>query len=189
MDFRNVLVRFLEELKRNKSPVISFLNDGIAEQEALALFSRINISPPKCLLDLYTWKNGLYSENINANYLLFGARGIFSPLEISTHLYVLDIEEEIYPKYLFPLFFDSTYLINIDPLSKSFNMIYYYSPSLGMSHPITIYDSLSKMFHTYIECFQKKAFFYDENKYFTEIIDDVEIISKSLNPKSEYWKQ
>ncbi len=176
-----------QELRKINAPILRYFNPGLSEQEVEHLFGEIDLKPSKELIQLYTWRNGLQFENVASGKLSFGLNGVFFPLQDSIEIYRNDISEE-FPSF-FPVFWDDTYLINLNAQSLDYLKIFIHSPALLITEPQSCYDSLPTMLRTFVTCFQKGIFSYDKEGFFQEQFELTAETSKSLNPLSVYWKE
>ena len=174
------------ELQKINGPVLKYFRPGLSEREVVHLFSGTDLKPSRELIQLYTWRNGLQYENIPSGKLSFGLNGVFFPLPVSIEMYQRFISEKL--PSLFPVFWDDTFLVNLDANSEDYLKIFIYTPALLITEPQCCYDSLSSMMQTFVACFQKGIFSYDREGYFQEQYEEAVQISRSLNPLSLYWK-
>ncbi len=175
------------ELRKKDAPVLRYFNTGLSEQDVNDLFRQVKLKPSAELIQMYTWRNGLRYEGVPAGKLSFGLNGVFFPLQDSIEMYQSFIGEQ-FPSF-FPLFWDDTFLINLDTESKDYQKIFIYSPSLLITEPQSCYDNLPTMIRTFLTCFQKGIFSYDREGFFQEQFELTAETSKSLNPFSAYWKE
>lgn len=175
-----------EELRRIDAPVQKYFNAGLSEAEIRNLFRQIGLTPSEELIQIYTWRNGLRYKELPSGKLSFGLNGVFFPLQDSIDMYRSFVADQ-FPLF-FPLFWDDTFLINLNVGSKDYQMIFIYSPSLLITEPQSCYDSLETMIHTLVTCFQKGIFSYDAEGFFKEQHRLTAAVSRSINPLSIYWK-
>jgi hypothetical protein len=176
-----------QELGHINAPVLKYFNPGLSEQEVNHLFREINLQPSEELIQFYTWRNGLQFENVPSGKLSFGLNGVFFPLQNSVEMY-RNFTGEQFPLF-FPIFWDDTFLIDLDAQSPDYRKIFIYSPDLLITEPQSCYDSLPTMIRTFLTCFQKGIFSYDREGFFQEQFELTAETSKNLNPLSTYWKE
>jgi len=163
---------------------LNSFNEGLSNEEARNIFSEINLNPTNELVQLYEWRNGLKYTSAPSGKLYFGVSGIFYPVKTSVDIYQRSLE---FLKYFFPVFSDDSFLINLNKESENFGKVFIYSPALLINEPQGCYDSIDSMVETYLTCFQQKIFYYDADGFFQENYDQSNLVSRSLNPNSEYW--
>src|SRR5690606_25750998 len=145
-----------QELRKIDAPVLRYFSLGLSEQEVDHLFREIDLKPSKELIQLYTWRNGLNYEGAPSGRLSFGLNGVFLPLQNSIEMY-RDFVRQEFPLF-FPVFWDDTYLINLNAQSPDYLKIFIHTPALLITEPQSCYDSLPKMLRTFAVCFQKGIF-------------------------------
>jgi hypothetical protein len=174
-----------QELQKVDAPVLKYFNTGLSEQEVNNLFRQIDLRPSEELIYMYTWRNGLRYEGVPSGKLSFGLNGVFFPLQDSIEMYQKFIVEQ-FPSF-FPIFWDDTFLINLNAESEDYQKVFIYSPPLLIIEPQSCYDSLKAMIRTFVTCFRQGIFSYDNERLFQEQRELAVEVSKSINPRSEYW--
>ena len=120
--------------------------------------------------------------------------GNIAAYPISTKMYK---EYQQYDAYWFtdeclsPFMFDGIYedpiLINLNPKSKDFKAIYFYSPALLYPDPTKAYDSIESCLETIIQCYKKHIYQIDKDGFLVVNTKAEAELSRKLNPNSEYW--
>jgi hypothetical protein len=175
-----------QELRKANAPILKYFRPGLSKSEVNNLFREIDLIPSDELVDLYTWRNGLDYEGVAGGKISFGVNGGFFPLQESVDMY-RSFTEKQFPLF-FPIFWDDTFLINLDVESVDYGKIFIYSPSLLIIEPQSCYDGLQQMIRTFQTCFQKGIFSYDADGFFHKSYDLCSETSRRLNPLSEYWR-
>jgi len=184
----SILSEFEENLKLKKSPVLEKLNPGLLEKEIKDQLKAIKIEN-ELLVELYSWKNGVGSDNLAVGEFEFFSFGtMFSLKDAITH-YESAIAEDIWNKSLFPIFLGTDYIL-FDVSKGENGKLWLYAPSLLLSDkPVTIYDSVVRMLGTIIECYRFNAYNFTETGELEIDYDLEDQISEQLNPNSRYWSQ
>jgi SMI1 / KNR4 family (SUKH-1) len=174
-------------------PIIKKFNDGIAEEEIIDTLTRLDLNISSKLIDLYRWKNGvagLYEETTEEELSLFGM-GIMFPFQLAVTTYIKEaIDEKYIKKNFFPLFTtgDSDYiLMDLDKKKPSENL-FLISPPLSISKPMTIYDSLEKLFETVLLTYKNNGYYFNGDSLEIDYELETEIATE-LNPNSKFWKE
>jgi len=187
------LIQLEEFLLANDQKRITHLQNGLSSTEIDSMLLSKGIDAPE-LRGLYSWKNGLKTENdtlVIEQAELF-PDGIMLRLDRCVTVYDLYTQKnKSWRKTLFPFFTNGGgdfYLIDFDARSEFSGMIFYYSPSLLLTQePLTIFDSLENMFETVLECFTRNAFYLEPEKDW-EIDYDLQVqIATKINPRSKFW--
>jgi len=198
------MLNLLKELEKYliefNNPVVKYLDSGIPFDpdhfaEMLAL---LQLDVSEDLNALYSWKPGLKKEIVNDldfNFRVFN-RGTHIEYTEALHTYQILVlqEKEIFENRFFPfilipgLGLGDPVLIDLSKKSKTFGQIFYDSPATGITEPTSIFDSLSSMIETIIECYRKGV--YTLLKDGTLDFDSKKIlaVSSRINPNSDYWK-
>jgi hypothetical protein len=159
-------------------------------------FNTINVEPPAEVYDLYEWKNGLKEEIMNGGKTIGEMRlftsAIFPNFNFSYQAHINFSSAGYWEKSHFPIFCSGVgdyYVIECDKTSLSYGKVFYFSPSdPDFEGLIAIYDSLSALIVTAIECYKSKAYTIGILNSLKEDLPAVIEISKLNNPESEYWK-
>lgn len=193
--FQNSLNALFEELIKSNSAIVNWLQPGISKNNIEEKLQAHRMIFPTEVYDLYAWKNGIQEEKLETRRLgelsMFRL-GIFPPFEINLSDYGEFRSAGLWDENFFPVFGSGGgdfYLIDCDKSSRTYGMLHYYSPSaVDYKGIITIYDSLESLISTVVRCYESKIYYFSDSGILN-INFDLEIpISKSENPKSEYWK-
>jgi hypothetical protein len=187
----NELESFLVE---KNYPIIKKLSDGIAEDEIVRSLKKFDLSISPKLIELYSWKNGvsgLYEEYLTEELSLFGFVGVMFPFQQAMETYInIPIEEDFIKRNFFPVFTtgDNEYLLMDLAKRKPSESVFIYSPSLLILKPMTIYDSIERLFETALVTYENNGYYFSGNTL--EIDYEIETkIATELNPKSKFWKE
>ena len=186
------LLRQLESfLIENDYPIIKKLNTGIAEEEINGPLKEFNLGIPRNLIELYTWRNGvpgLYEGATTEELELFST-GIMFPFEQAVETYIREaLEEKYFKNNYFPIFTNGEdYLLADLEKKRPSEGLFIYSPSLFISKPMTIYDSMEKLFETVLLTYQNQGYYFSGNNLETDYEIETAIATE-LNPKSKFWK-
>ena len=138
--------------------------------------------------------NLIYLPKIGYKVCYFGSP-IFYKDAIKLHGTLCMREENIYKYRFLPIFLSlvlglsAPILIDLAPKSKTFGMVYYDSPATGITPPITIYDSLEKLFETIVTCYDQNVYTVTE-QFILNCDEEKEIeIAATLNPKAAFWRK
>ncbi|MBT1685623.1 hypothetical protein [Dawidia soli] len=187
MRIRRKLMELENELAIARSPVLAYFLNGLQREYIISLFQQNSLSPPDELVDLYEWKNGVQFEGVPTGLLHFGVPGVFFPLEDS--LKIFHASEVTRSSTYFPVFSDDSFLIQLNNRSPDYGKIFIYSPALQIFEPEACFDSLESMIDTFIVCFRKGAFFYNNDSFFEQDYDKSFDVAKAVNPGSTYWSE
>jgi hypothetical protein len=178
-------------LGESKTPISGMLNPGISAETAKGLLGEIEV--PQEVLQLYSWRNGVYRKSglaLGEQWLL--PMGIFLPLDIAVNWYKKSAAST-WGTGRFPLFASwgrELFLLECQKESEKSGMVYYYDPEPVDSPSLeTAYDSLSAMFQTILECYRQKVYYY--HPITLQLVSDFWLardIAMPLNPRSEFWR-
>jgi hypothetical protein len=142
---------------------------------------------------LYNWHNGVYGiTEENITNLSFFSFGIFLPFEIALWTYVnvttsvCELSENLFP--VFSSTVGDDYLIDINIHSRTYGNIFFYSPSLLIIEPITIFESLETLFESLLEGYSTGCYEYNIESGLAIESKIERAIFKKNNPVAEYWK-
>lgn len=188
MSIKQLIIQYEKLLSDKKANVLKSLQKGLKEKEIL--FAIKSTSIPNNVKSMYESRNGIPdSSDLPIEELEYFPDGIM--LSLDSAIENFNITRNGVKKSLFPLFTDgggSLFLIETDSKDENYLMILYYSPSLLLSeNPVTIYDSLEKLFETIVKCLVSGAYFINENGTFEVDYDLKYEISEEMNPNSKYW--
>lgn len=168
-----------------------FLNISLKESEVIEISKNNGIELPEFVRNFFLSFNGVNDEDKLIGEISICPIGIPLSLEKALELYKENSTEEYWDKDLFPLFENDMgdyLLVQMRP-DSDYRMIYYFSagnPDL-IDGAASYYDSDLQMIKTIIECYQNHAYRIDKGHLDIDF-DLNTIISKRLNPNSEYWK-
>ena len=185
------LLKDLESvILKTQSHAATLLNKGC---EKLEIQEKIRIENidflSEELFQLYNWHNGMSDSSEMLGKLEIFPNGFFLSIETAISVYI--IYKEKWNNLYFPLFTNNggDFLLFGVQKKENVNPIYLYSPTVLLSLiPIQIYDSIENLFTTVLECY-KEGVYYFVNDLLEVDYEKELIISKSLNPKSEFWKE
>jgi len=195
---KNLLNELEKCLIEAKNPILKYLEEGTPfnPDHFAQMLDLLELDPYEDLNALYMWKPGLKKENLNIigfDYMLFDMGSHIEYTEALRNYQILVLEELFENRYL-PFIMmprmglEDPILIDLSKKSKTFGQIFFDSPALFITEPISIYDSLSSMIETIIECYRKGVYtFSDEGILQTDDDKEVEISSR-INKNSDYWK-
>ncbi len=166
--------------------IATLLNPGISNSEQVLISGFVL---PIELQSLYSWKNGTgYAEGLVVSQTWFIPPFEFLSLEQS-----MSVRKELeLDATCIPILFDFTgsviYANSTDEANVSALTLWRFDES---DDRVLIYDSVSRMVTTSIECITNGAFIVSNNGSLrTHDVNKVNQISQRLNPKSNvYWQQ
>ena len=176
-------------------PILGHFNNGIPASEIADSFSNLKFPMRDDIMQLYEWKNGVNDlfKKKTGEIELFTS-GIMMPLELASSMYTLEVKiQKAFKKEFFPLFTSGGgdyIMIHLDENKKTYGQLFLYSPSILLSNkPVSIYDSLTDLFQTVFETYQKRGYYFNESDKTLEVdyVIEKEIAIK-MNPKSEFWR-
>ena len=177
-----------EQLQLKKAPVLNKFNPGLPEKEIREHLKAIKIEN-ELLIELFSWKNGVNSDYLAVGEFEFFSFGTMFSLKDAIEHYEPAIAENIWDKTLFPVFIGTDHIL-FDTSKGKDGKLWLYSPSLLLSDkPVTIYDSVTRMLGTIIECYRFGAYDFNGKGELEINYELEEQISAQLNPKSRYWSQ
>jgi hypothetical protein len=185
------LLEFEFFLSESKAPILKMLNPGIEFQSAKQVLGDIQVPPE--VLQLYSWKNGVFRDNNLAlgEQWLF-PMGLFLPIELAVERY-RKISARKWGADKFPLFASwggEFFLVECHGQLQKSETVYYYNPgAVDSDIIISAYDSLLTTFQTILECYRHKVYFYDNVTGQIEFdLSLAKEIAIPLNSNSEYWR-
>ncbi|MFD2919974.1 SMI1/KNR4 family protein [Terrimonas rubra] len=197
MDKMKTVLKELEIfLSESDCPLLTHFQGGISASEVADTFSNLKFPIRDDIKQLYEWKNGVSDlfKKKTGEIELFSS-GIMMPLELATSMYVLEVKvQKSFKKEFFPLFTSGGgdyILIHLDESKKTYGQLFLYSPAILLSSkPMTIYDSLTTLFQTILNIYQRGGYFFSKSDKSLEIDYDIEKeISIKLNSKSDFWRE
>lgn len=190
------LINLLEEiekyLEKQNANIFKRLQPGLNPSYTEQLLKGIGVYNNDELLELYGWKNGIqYESNWVIGEVDFFSSGLIVSAEDMIKTYKLFNEKDFMKdETLLPIFTDGSgdYVLYKTNKHNQPGQLFLYAPSLLLSaEPESIYDSLTSLFKTVIECYYRKAYTFNNGEL--EIDYDLEWeIAEKHNPLSNYWK-
>jgi len=196
---QNLLKELEKCLIQAKNPILKYLEEGTPfnPDHFAQMLELLQLDPSEDLNALYMWKPGLKKENLNIigfDYMLFDTGSHIEYTEALRNYQLLVLQESFENKFL-PFIFmprmllEDPILIDLSKKSNTFGQIFFFSPGTLIMEPISIYDSLSSMLETIIECYRKRVYTLSEEGIL-QTDDDKEVeISSRINKNSDYWKE
>lgn len=194
-ELKNILQELDFFLKGNSCPVIKHFQEGKAASEIVDSFNNMKFPIRNDIIQMYEWKNGVEDlfKKKTGEIELFTS-GIIMPLELAVSMYALEARvQKSFKKGFFPLFTSGGgdyILMHLDEKKKTYGQLFLYSPSILLSSkPVSIYDSLNSLFHTTLEVYKKRGYYFNEVDKTLEVVYEIEKeIAIKMNPKSEFWR-
>ncbi|HEX6432510.1 MAG TPA: SMI1/KNR4 family protein [Niastella sp.] len=193
-NIEELLNRLLQVLTEVNAPLVNMLQKGIDRSAIEAEITELEISLPEEVYSLFNWRNGIsLTGNNTFNQAWFFPLGSLTSLEDSTANYRFNAGNDGYWNEKMFMLFESgvgeMYLIDCDDKSPTYRMIYkHWAGAVDFEVVITMYDSLECFLRSVNECFETKAYYYDETGGFIFDFTKGVMVSKKNNPKSEMWK-
>lgn len=193
---KELLLQLERELFTVGNPVVRRMDDNPnpigTEFETC---KRCHLSLPPDFAALYEWHSGkTLAPEKNDERIQLCSFGSPVCLADAVSLYLLDKSTSriLYPQKLLPFvyvdFYSSPLLINLMKRSKDYGSLFYYHPTVSAdTRPYKIYDSPKSWLKTVIKCYQEKVYSVDSDGMFRSNFDREIILSKTLNPQSDYW--
>jgi hypothetical protein len=106
---------------------------------------------------LYHWRNGMIHDSTKyIGEFDFCSQGKMLPLQDAIRHYKTYVEDRIWRENLFPII--TTYggdylLLDVDKDSKTYGVLFLYSPNLLLVEPLPAYDNIGTFFETVVECY------------------------------------
>ena len=197
------LIKELETaLIESGNPILSKMDVEAShktDQEIINSFKDAKLECCPELLELYKWKSGCNEKNLFEIEDVEKSRALCSVGNIAAY----PISTKMYKEYqqceqywftdecLSPFIFNGIYedpvLINLNPKSKDYKALFFYSPALLYPDPTKMYDSIESWMETIIQCYKKHIYHIDKDGFLiTDLSAEVKLARK-LNPNSEYW--
>jgi hypothetical protein len=163
------------------------LKPPLSKKQVKTLLPEFLLLPNDDLCELYSWRNGLYSEN-SYNRLLFQGYN-FNSLQDTLNRYeiLMSIENETSSASNFNKFWDRQWLpiLNTDRsdifvITSSDDTSLY--DKFFQSEPRKKFNSLTSMALTTLECLENKVYQYDEDDVLEVDLEAQEMIRRKHNP-------
>ncbi len=189
-------------LIENGNPILDSMDveaSRKSEEDIKNSFKSLGLECCPELLELYKWKSGCNEK------ILFYLEDFDKALRLCSfgNLIAYPISAKMYNGYqqfdqywftdscLVPIISDGIYedpvLINLNPKSKDFKAIYFYSPACQCPVPTKIYDSIESWLETIIQCYKTHIYQIDKDGFLIYDAKAEAELTKKLNPNSEYW--
>jgi len=190
-----LLLTILEQkLARVHPLLLKNLNDGLTIKDIDKISVALGVTFTTDVYDMFSWKNGVRMDGSFplTQKLIFPTGIPFSLSEAVDRYNLLALSKHFIEPNYFPLFSngkDDVLLIDLDQDSDTYSMMSLYSPALlgNNGSPVTIYDSFSLMLQTILECYNKNAYWIDQDNL--QVDNDLRYdIACQLNPGSQFWQ-
>lgn len=203
---KNLINELQEVLIKNNNPILNSMDCSLQYKTKKKILERFQNNDLICfpeLLELYQWKSGcdteflldLNNEDFHDNIVKLFSFGNFASYIISADMFLLNKRAQEYyaDKCMVPFilngYFEYPILLNMNPQSNAYKSLFLLCPPITKSEkPVMMYDSLETWLTTIIQCYKQKIYHIDEKGHLNTDVDTEYILSKELNPKSEYWK-
>ena len=201
----NDLIKKLErQLIQAHNPILNEMDWDFNWKDKQSIESAFKLLALECcpeLLDLYLWKTGCAHELLldlsegEENQIKLSSMGNYAAYSLSRDIMTQNkIMQASYADddCMYPFIFDGVYedpiLIDLDSSRETYKALFYYSPQVLLSDaPIMIYDSIESWLKTIIQCYEQNIYSVDEKGIFQSKTNLEVQLSRSMNPKSDYW--
>ena len=201
----NDLIKKLErQLIQAHNPILNEMDWDFNWKDKQSIESAFRLLELECcpeLLDLYLWKTGCAHELLldlsegEENQIKLSSMGNYAAYSLSRDIMTQNkIMQASYADddRMYPFIFDGVYedpiLIDLDSSRETYKALFYYSPQVLLSDaPIMIYDSIESWLKTIIPCYKQNIYSVDEKGIFQSKTNLEVQLSRSMNPKSDYW--
>ena len=201
----NDLIKKLErQLIQAHNPILNEVDWDFNWKDKQSIESAFRLLALECcpeLLDLYLWKTGCAHELLldlsegEENQIKLSSMGNYAAYSLSRDIMTQNkIMQASYADddRMYPFIFDGVYedpiLIDLDSSRETYKALFYYSPQVLLSDaPIMIYDSIESWLKTIIQCYEQNIYSVDEKGIFQSKTNLEVQLSRSMNPKSDYW--
>ena len=201
----NDLIKKLErQLIQAHNPILNEMDWDFNWKDKQSIESAFRLLELECcpeLLDLYLWKTGCAHELLldlsegEENQIKLSSMGNYAAYSLSRDIMTQNkIMQASYADddRMYPFIFDGVYedpiLIDLDSSRETYKALFYYSPQVLLSDaPIMIYDSIESWIKTIIQCYKQNIYSVDEKGIFQSKTNLEVQLSRSMNPKSDYW--
>lgn len=166
---------------------------GLTRDEITVLCSLNQLEFSNDHLNLYEWKNGMLSYDVsNRDQLALFEFGIFLSLEDSVIEYQrISVEKKLCPSTYYPVFSSGIgdyYLVKLADTDQYDEFVYFYSPTLLIVEPTSIFDSIPTLFSSLFEAYSTNILKRETNNELLELSDEYNALMKKMNPNSIMWK-
>lgn len=201
----NDLIKKLgRQLIQAHNPILNEMDWDFNWKDKQSIESAFRLLALECcpeLLDLYLWKTGCAHELLldlsegEENQIKLSSMGNYAAYSLSRDIMTQNkIMQASYADddCMYPFIFDGVYedpiLIDLDSSRETYKALFYYSPQVLLSDaPIMIYDSIESWLKTIIQCYEQNIYSVDEKGIFQSKTNLEVQLSRSMNPKSDYW--
>ena len=201
----NDLIKKLErQLIQAHNPILNEMDWDFNWKDKQSIESAFRLLALECcpeLLDLYLWKTGCAHELLldlsegEENQIKLSSMGNYAAYSLSRDIMTQNkiMQASYADDYcMYPFIFDGVYedpiLIDLDSSRETYKALFYYSPQVLLSDaPIMIYDSIESWLKTIIQCYEQNIYSVDEKGIFQSKTNLEVQLSRSMNPKSDYW--
>lgn len=201
----NDLIKKLErQLIQAHNPILNEMDWDFNWKDKQSIEGAFRLLELECcpeLLDLYLWKTGCAHELLldlsegEENQIKLSSMGNYAAYSLSRDIMTQNkIMQASYADddRMHPFIFDGVYedpiLIDLDSSRETYKALFYYSPQVLLSDaPIMIYDSIESWIKTIIQCYEQNIYSVDEKGIFQSKTNLEVQLSRSMNPKSDYW--
>ena len=201
----NDLIKKLErQLIQAHNPILNEMDWDFNWKDKQSIESAFRLLELECcpeLLDLYLWNTGCAHELLldlsegEENQIKLSSMGNYAAYSLSRDIMTQNkIMQASYADddRMYPFIFDGVYedpiLIDLDSSRETYKALFYYSPQVLLSDaPIMIYDSIESWLKTIIQCYEQNIYSVDEKGIFQSKTNLEVQLSRSMNPKSDYW--
>ena len=201
----NDLIKKLErQLIQTHNPILNEMDWDFNWKDKQSIESAFRLLELECcpeLLDLYLWKTGCAHELLldlsegEENQIKLSSMGNYAAYSLSRDIMTQNKimqasyadDDRMYP-FIFNGVYEDPILIDLDSSRETYKALFYYSPQVLLSDaPIMIYDSIESWLKTIIQCYEQNIYSVDEKGIFQSKTNLEVQLSRSMNPKSDYW--
>jgi len=201
----NDLIKKLErQLIQAHNPILNEMDWDFNWKDKQSIESAFRLLELECcpeLLDLYLWKTGCAHELLldlsegEENQIKLSSMGNYAAYSLSRDIMTQNKimqasyadDDRMYP-FIFNGVYEDPILIDLDSSRETYKALFYYSPQVLLSDaPIMIYDSIESWLKTIIQCYKQNIYSVDEKGIFQSKTNLEVQLSRSMNPKSDYW--
>ena len=201
----NDLIKKLErQLIQAHNPILNEMDWDFNWKDKQSIEGAFRLLELECcpeLLDLYLWKTGCAHELLldlsegEENQIKLSSMGNYAAYSLSRDIMTQNkIMQASYADddHMYPFIFDGVYedpiLIDLDSSRETYKALFYYSLQVLLSDaPIMIYDSIESWIKTIMQYYEQNIYSVDEKGIFQSKTNLEVQLSRSMNPKSDYW--
>lgn len=192
METKQLIEEFDQVLRKYCEPLYRRLQPPLDSSQIDFFLEKLKINIPE-IRELFKWKNGIANDGeFPTNAYSYSDFGVIAPLE-----YLSEIQDEMAGQYweitkvpIIVSYSGDFLLYESDKSLEEFGQLFLYCPTMGLVYETeSYYDSISTMLQTINKCYKAGAFSYNpDSMLFDSDTDMTAQISKSLNPKSAFWR-